>query len=279
MYTTLISAAQLAQQDRAHCIVLDCRFQLDNADYGHAAYEQGHIPDARYLHLDYHLSGSKNGRNGRHPLPDGQRLAVDLGAIGVDADMQVVAYDDGSGQYAARAWWLLRWLGHEKVAVLDGGLAAWKAAGLPLDQAAPARNSRRFAIRAALQQTVDADAVQANLEQQSFTVVDARSADRFRGVGETIDPVGGHIPGAANRFFMNNLTAEQHYKPAAQLRAEWEALLGEGFDPAAIVHQCGSGVTACQNLLAMEIAGFHGSRLYPGSWSEWCSDPARPVER
>lgn len=279
MYTTLITPEQLSSLPPAEVVVLDCRFQLDNPDYGHAAYEQGHLPGAHYLHLDYHLSSSKNGRNGRHPLPDGQRLAVDLGAIGVDAATQVVAYDDGPSQYAARAWWLLRWLGHDKAAVLDGGLKAWLAAGLPLDQAPPARRSRRFAIRPSLAATVDADAVLANLQTQAFTVVDARSNERFHGVGETIDPVGGHIPGAANRFFMNNLDAEQRYKPAAQLRAEWEALLGQGFDPAAIVHQCGSGVTACHNLLAMEIAGLPGSRLYPGSWSEWCSDPARPVAR
>ena len=279
MYTTLISPAQLAGLPAERLVVLDCRFQLDQPDYGHAAYSAAHIPGAHYLHLDYHLSGSKNGHNGRHPLPDGQRLAVDLGAIGVDEDTQVVAYDDGAGQYAARAWWLLRWLGHEKVAVLDGGFAAWRDGGGAVDAETPQRRSCRFAIRPPLQQTVDAGAVQANLAIRDFTVVDARSAERFRGVGETIDPVAGHIPGAANRFFMNNLDAGQRYKPAAQLRAEWEALLGAGFDPAAIVHQCGSGVTACQNLLAMEIAGFAGSRLYPGSWSEWCSDPARPVER
>ncbi|KJH69126.1 sulfurtransferase [Chromobacterium violaceum] len=278
MYTTLISCRQLMEAPAESLIVLDCRFQLDNPDYGHAAYEQGHIPGAHYLHLDYHLSGSKNGQNGRHPLPDGQRLAVDLGALGVGENTQVVAYDDGTGQYAARAWWLLRWLGHDKVAVLDGGFAAWKAAGGAVDAEPPQRRPCRFSIRRPLQATVDAGAVQANLDEKTFTVVDARSPERFRGVGETIDPVGGHIPGAVNRFFMDNLDAGR-YKPAARLRAEWEALLGEGFDPAAIVHQCGSGVTACHNLLAMEIAGLPGSRLYPGSWSEWCSDPARPVAR
>ncbi|AUH52759.1 sulfurtransferase [Chromobacterium sp. ATCC 53434] len=279
MYATLITPEQLAGLDADRLVLLDCRFQLDNPDYGHAAYEQGHLPGAHYLHLDYHLSGSKNGRNGRHPLPDGQRLAVDLGAIGVDEHAQVVAYDDGGGQYAARAWWLLRWLGHENAAVLDGGLTAWKAAGFAVDTEPPGRRSRRFAIRQPLVGAVDADAVLANLDTPSFTVVDARSAERFRGVGETVDPVAGHIPGAANRFFMSNLDGDQRFKPAAQLRAEWEAQLGAGFDPAAIVHQCGSGVTACHNLLSMEIAGYAGSRLYPGSWSEWCSDPERPVAR
>ncbi|AXE30230.1 sulfurtransferase [Chromobacterium phragmitis] len=279
MYTTLISPRQLMDAPGESLIVLDCRFQLDDPDYGHAAYERGHIPGAHYLHLDYHLSGSKNGQNGRHPLPDGQRLAVDLGALGVGEGTQVVAYDDGTGQYAARAWWLLRWLGHGKVAVLDGGIAAWLAAGGPLSQEKPQRRPCRYVMRQGLQRPLEAADVLANLDDKRFTVVDARSPQRFRGIGETIDPVGGHIPGAANRFFMDNLTAEQHYKPAEQLRAEWEALLGEGFDPAAVVHQCGSGVTACHNLLSMEIAGFRGSRLYPGSWSEWCSDPSRPVER
>nr|WP_199066771.1 sulfurtransferase [Chromobacterium sp. ASV5] len=277
MYTTLITCSQLMAAPSDSLIVLDCRFQLDNPDYGHAAYDAGHLPGAHYLHLDYHLSGSKNGGNGRHPLPDGQRLAVDLGAIGVQPDSQVVIYDDGVGQYAARAWWLLRWLGHGKAAVLDGGLAAWKQAGGALSVEAPHRQPRRFSIRAALAQTVDANAVLANLDAPTFTVVDARSHERFRGIGETLDPVAGHIPGAANRFFMDNLTPAQRFKTPAQLRAEWQALLGEGFDPARIVHQCGSGVTACHNLLAMEIAGLPGSRLYPGSWSEWCSDPARPV--
>ncbi|QEL57521.1 sulfurtransferase [Chromobacterium paludis] len=279
MYRTLIRAEELLALPPEQRVLLDCRYQLDNPDYGHAAYEQGHIPGAHYLHLDYHLSGSKNGHNGRHPLPDGQRLAVDLGALGVGESTQVIAYDDGSGQYAARAWWLLRWLGHGKVAVLDGGLSAWLAAGGAIDQEAPQRRPCRFTMHQGLQRPLDVTDILANLDDKRFTVVDARSPQRFRGIGETIDPVGGHIPGAANRFFMDNLTADQHYKPAAQLREEWQALLGEGFDPAAIVHQCGSGVTACQNLLSMEIAGFAGSRLYPGSWSEWCSDPARPVER
>ncbi|MCD5363342.1 sulfurtransferase [Chromobacterium aquaticum] len=278
MYQTLISAEQLATLPDENLVILDCRFRLEQPDYGLAAYEAGHLPGAHYLHLDYHLSGSKTGDNGRHPLPDGSRLAVDLGAIGVTPGTQVVAYDDMAGQYAARAWWLLRWLGHPAVAVLDGGIAAWSQAGHALSSEAGQRRPCRFSVRAPLVDSVDAAAVLTNIEQPAFTVVDARSAERFRGEGETLDPVGGHIPGAANRFFMHNVDAENRFKSAQQLRAEWQALLGE-FDPASIVHQCGSGVTACHNLLAMSHAGFAGSRLYPGSWSEWCSDPARPVER
>lgn len=278
MHQTLISAEQLAALPAERLVILDCRFRLEQADYGLTVYEAGHLPNAHYLNLEYHLSGSKTGDNGRHPLPDGSRLAVDFGAIGITPDTQVVAYDDDAGQYAARAWWLLRWLGHSAVAVLDGGIQAWTRAGYALDKQAAERRPCRFSIRPALEDTVDASAVLANIEQAAFTVVDARSAERYRGEGETLDPVGGHIPGAANRFFMHNVDADNRFKPVEQLRAEWLAVLGDA-DPTSIVHQCGSGVTACHNLLAMRHAGFEGARLYPGSWSEWCSDPTRPVAR
>ncbi len=279
MYTTLISASQLADLPAEDVVILDCRFQLANPDYGLAAYQAGHIHGAIYMNLDYHLSGVKTGDNGRHPLPDGQRLAVDLGAAGISAETQVVCYDDAGGMYAARAWWLLRWLGHEAVAVLDGGFQAWQAAGLSIDSDKERRMPRRFPVRTPLAETVDAQQVLANIETPDFTVVDARSPERFRGEGETLDPVAGHIPGAANRFYMNNLDQQGRFKTAEQLKTEWTDALGAAFDPAAIVHQCGSGVTACHNLLAMEHAGLAGSRLYPGSWSEWCSDSTRPVAR
>ncbi|QBJ77662.1 MULTISPECIES: sulfurtransferase [Aquitalea] len=278
MYTTLISPAQLQTLDPEHTVILDCRFQLTDPEYGSHAYEAGHIPGALYLNLDYHLSGVKTGSNGRHPLPDGQRLAVDLGAAGITADVQVVCYDDAGGMYAARAWMLLRWLGHAAVAVLDGGIQAWQQAGATLETDKKRHMPRRFPVKASLIETVDADQVLANLEEQDFVVVDARSPERFRGEGETMDPVGGHIPGARNRFFQHNLDGNGRFKDPATLRSEWEAVLA-GISPEEIVHQCGSGVTACHNLLAMEHAGLTGSRLYPGSWSEWCSDPERPVAR
>ncbi|WP_199103027.1 sulfurtransferase [Aquitalea sp. ASV11] len=278
MYTTLISPAQLQTLDPEHTVILDCRFQLTDPEYGSHAYEAGHIPGALYLNLDYHLSGVKTGSNGRHPLPDGQRLAVDLGAAGITADVQVVCYDDAGGMYAARAWMLLRWLGHAAVAVLDGGIQAWQQAGATLETDKKRHMPRRFPVKASLIETVDADQVLANLEEQDFVVVDARSPERFRGEGETMDPVGGHIPGARNRFFQHNLDGNGRFKDPATLRSEWEAVLA-GTSPEEIVHQCGSGVTACHNLLAMEHAGLTGSRLYPGSWSEWCSDPERPVAR
>ena len=278
MYTTLISPAQLQTLDPEHTVILDCRFQLTDPEYGSHAYEAGHIPGALYLNLDYHLSGVKTGSNGRHPLPDGQRLAVDLGAAGITADVQVVCYDDAGGMYAARAWMLLRWLGHAAVAVLDGGIQAWQQAGATLETDKKRHMPRRFPVKASLIETVDADQVLANLEEQDFVVVDARSPERFHGEGETMDPVGGHIPGARNRFFQHNLDGNGRFKDPATLRSEWEAVLA-GISPEEIVHQCGSGVTACHNLLAMEHAGLTGSRLYPGSWSEWCSDPERPVAR
>ncbi|RXZ44558.1 sulfurtransferase [Crenobacter cavernae] len=278
MYRTLISADELMALPADDVVIVDCRFKLADPDWGHTAYAAGHLPGAHYLHLDYHLSGAKTGQNGRHPLPDAERLAVSLGALGVAPDTQIVAYDDAGGMFAARLWWLARWLGHEAVAVLDGGIPAWQTAGgdLSAEEAKAARLPSRFKIRASLAPTVDAAGVLANLDAPRFAVVDARAADRFRGENETMDPVGGHIPGALNRPFALNLDAEGHFKAPGVLAADWQAVLG-GRPATDIVHQCGSGVTACHNLLAMEHAGLAGSRLYPGSWSEWCADPARPV--
>ncbi|MCL6263963.1 sulfurtransferase [Craterilacuibacter sp. RT1T] len=276
MYTTLISARDLAALPADTTAVLDCRFQLADPAYGERAYLAGHVPGAHYLHLDTDLSGSKSGRNGRHPLPDSHLLAQKLGLLGIGADSQVVVYDDAGGMFAARAWFLLRLLGHRAVAVLDGGVGAWLRAGGVLSSALSPSTLRPFMSSPALTQVVDAAAVLANLAAPVFAVVDARSPERFRGEGETLDPVGGHIPAALNRFFQANLGVDGCFKPAAELAAEWQALLG-GRLASEVVHQCGSGVTACVNLLAMEYAGLAGSRLYPGSWSEWCSDPARPV--
>ncbi|MBP7582025.1 MAG: sulfurtransferase, partial [Vogesella sp.] len=199
MYHTLISAADLLQQDTTELVLLDCRFQLADPSYGPTVYEAGHLPGAHYLHLDYHLSGAKNGNNGRHPLPDGQRLAVNFGALGIGPNTQVVTYDDAGGMYAARAWWLLRWLGHEAVAVLDGGFQAWQAAGGTVTTDAPEKNSTRFVMRPALEQLFDVDMVAANLDKAERVLIDARAPDRFAGQNETLDPVAGHIPGARNR--------------------------------------------------------------------------------
>ena len=278
MYQTIISVAEFIQQRDPSWVVLDCRFSLDNPQRGEQAWRDGHLPGAHYLNLDYHLSGSKTGSNGRHPLPDRQRLAVDLGARGISADTQVITHDDSGNQFAARAWWLLRWLGHENVAVLDGGMPAWLAAGGALDTGDAPRHTCRFPMRAARMDTVSMTDVLDNLSARQYTIVDARSPERFAGQGETLDSVAGHIPGAINRFFRSNLQDDGCFRPADSLRADWLALLGKAnADGQNIIHQCGSGVTACVNLLSMEIAGLHGSRLYPGSWSEWCSQPDMPV--
>lgn len=275
-YRTLISPADLA----AHVAdprwrIFDCRHDLTDAQAGERAYREAHIPEARFLHLDRDLSGAKTGKNGRHPLPDPATLSQRLARDGVSNNTQVVAYDDSGGMFAARLWWLLRWLGHPDVAVLDGGLSAWRKGGLPVTDIIPATSPARFSWKLS-QPTADVDYVQAHLSREEMLVVDARAPDRFRGENETLDPVGGHLPSAVNRFFKDNLDADGRFKSAAQLKQEWQALL-KNIPSAAVVSQCGSGVTACHNLLALEVAGLSGAALYPGSWSEWCSDPARPI--
>ena len=259
--------------------VFDCRHDLAQTEYGAQAYAKGHIPGAQFLHLDRDLSGSANGGNGRHPLPDPAVLTRKLSQCGVGAGTQVVAYDNEGGIFAARLWWLLRWLGHPRVALLDGGLAGWKRNKLPLEDGAPLIAPADFVARpgGGAAAPVDAAFVLAHLDKPDMLIVDARSPERFRGENETLDPVGGHIPGAINRFYFDNLDDDGcYFKPAAELRGEFETLL-RGQDARNVVQQCGSGVTACHNLLAMELAGLRGSRLYAGSWSEWCADSARPV--
>ena len=275
-YTTLVNVATLA----AHLgdpdwLVVDVRHQLSDTGYGERVYGEAHIPGAAFLHCDRDLSGPMTGSNGRHPLPDPDKLAARLGEIGIGPRTQVVVYDDAQGMIAGRLWLLLRWLGHDRVALLDGGLQAWQAAGKPLTQAPPAVRSAVFVAKVR-DCMVDAGYVQSFLATSRMHLVDARSADRFRGENETLDPVGGHIPGAVNRFFRDNLQVDGCFKPAAELRAEWLAVLA-GSPPEQVVHLCGSGVSACLCMLAMEIAGLPGSRLYAGSWSEWCADRERPV--
>jgi thiosulfate/3-mercaptopyruvate sulfurtransferase len=279
MYTTLISAPQLAAHiDDPRFVVVDCRHDLMNLAAGREGYAIGHLPNAVFADIESDLSGPRRDADGvfrgRHPLPDRAMLLETLRGWGIDDDTQVVAYDAHGGMFAARLWWLLRWLGHPAVAVLDGGLAAWQSNRLPLSTEAARIRRGAISDRAPLVQTVSADEMLANLGSGARTVVDARSPDRFRGENETIDPVGGHIPGAKNRFFKDNLQADGRFKAPVQLKAEFAPLLD---DPAKAIMQCGSGVTACHNLLALELAGMPGAALYPGSWSEWCADPSRPV--
>lgn len=275
-WTTLVDAATLAAHlDDPAWRVVDVRHQLADTAYGERVYAESHLPGAAFLHCDRDLSGPLTGSNGRHPLPAPERLAARLGEIGIGPQTQVVVYDDAQGMIAGRLWWLLRWLGHDAVAVLDGGLQAWQAANGALTAELPRRRPASFVAKVR-DTLVDADHVQAFLQTSRMHLIDARSPDRYRGENETIDPVGGHIPGAVNRFFRDNLQADGRFKPAAALRAEWLAVLA-GALPEQVVHQCGSGVSACHNLLAMEIAGLPGSRLYAGSWSEWCADCRRPV--
>ena len=279
MTMTLISAAELAERlGGADLRVFDVRHDLMNHAAGRQAYEAGHIAGARYLDHETELAAPRTGKNGRHPLPSRAEFGALMAAHGVTPQTLVVAYDASGGMYAAHLWWMLRWLGHERVAVLDGGWQAWTAAGLPVstEPGVAARPGQPVEPGASLDATVDAATVLANIAQPAFTVIDARAANRYRGEVEPMDPVAGHIPGALNRPNGENLRTDGRFKAPEQLRAEFTALLA-GRDPAAIVHQCGSGITACHNLLSMEIAGLSGSRLYPGSWSEWCSDPSRPV--
>lgn len=282
-HRTLISAQALAARLSAGTptVVIDARFDLGQPAAGQTAYVAGHVPGARYAHLDTDLSGSKSGTNGRHPLPDRAAFAAWAGAQGIAPGVQVVAYDDQGGAYAARLWWMLRWLGHDAVAVLDGGFSAWRAAGGAVDAAAagvPAPSAAYPAAYPATAEpampTLDAAALLAQLGR--VRLVDARAGERFRGEVEPLDPVAGHIPGATLRCFKDNLQADGRFKPSEVLHAEFAAW---GTPAAEVVHQCGSGVTACHNLLAMAHAGLPGSRLYPGSWSEWCADPSRPVAR
>lgn len=275
-FTTLVDVATLAAHvDAADWCVVDVRHQLSDTGYGERAYAEGHIPGAVFLHCDRDLSGPMSGGNGRHPWPERERLAARLGEVGIGPQTQVVVYDDAQGMIAGRLWVLLRWLGHDRVAVLDGGLQAWLAAGGAMTALPPSVHAVAFEANEG-DGPVTANEVLERLGTPGMRLVDARSPDRFRGENETIDPVGGHIPGAVNRFFRDNLRADGRCKPAAELRAEWLAVLA-GALPEKVVHQCGSGVSACHNMLAMEIAGLPGSRLYAGSWSEWCADPGRPV--
>ena len=274
-WTTLVPAETLSiALGRADLAIIDCRFSLLNPGAGDLAYQQGHIPGAVYAHLDRDLSDHRKHGAGRHPWPDAEDFTRRLGVWGVTPQHQVVAYDDGEGAHAARLWFLLRTLGHEKVAVLDGGWARWTALGLPVDSHVPAMASAKYAGTFDTSRLLDADQVQARLAAGDL-LLDARGPTRFRGDEEPIDRIGGHVPGAQNRPYTVNLS-DGRFKPPVQLAEEFRGTLGP-HQPDHTIVMCGSGVTACHHLLAMERAGLRGAKLFTGSWSGWISDPTRPV--
>ena len=278
MRSPLINTEQLARDiDHPSCVVVDTRHDLANPQWGREAYSSGHLPGALYFSIDHDLAAAKTGKNGRHPLPTPDAFAKTLGEKGIDRNTKVVIYDQGSAMFVGRFWWMLRWLGHEEVYVLDGGYARWIQEGRPVDTAIPAREPREYiaaprdSMRISMLDTRNA------ISSPEMRIIDARAPERFRGEVEPIDPVAGHIPGAINRPFSQNLR-DGVFKPAAELRADFEALLA-GRDPQHVIHQCGSGVSALANMIAMEHAGLTGSKLYAGSWSEWCAHEENPVAR
>jgi thiosulfate/3-mercaptopyruvate sulfurtransferase len=278
-YTILITTHDLA----AHLhdpdwLIVDCRFSLDRPDRGREDYLRSHIPGAIYAHLNDDLSGTiVPGVTGRHPLPAIEDMARRFGAWGIDSRTQVVAYDDAGGAMAARLWWLLRWLGHDAVAVLDGGWQQWLAEDRPVKHESPRPMPRLFEPRPHPDLVVDADDVLAMINDSQRRIIDSRAADRYRGENETIDPVAGRIPGALNAPYAENLAADGRFRSPGELAARFRSLL-DG-DPSEAVFYCGSGVTAAHNLLALAHAGLGDARLYAGSWSGWITDPTRPVER
>ena len=280
----LIEAAQLKNNlaSDKDILLFDTRFDLVNPKAGYESYLDGHIPSAVYVDVDHDLAAEKNGQNGRHPLPMIEQWVKTCANLGITKDSDIIIYDNQSCMYAVRMWWMLRATGHENVRLLNGGYASWLAAGFPSEKTENQRPNTP-AASSMTETTAYKDALLAsdilnNLSNKKFVVLDARSADRFRGENETLDPVGGHIPGAINRFFKQNLDTNGQFKSADVLAKEFADLLGETRSES-IIHQCGSGITACHNMFAMELAGLKSSMIYPGSWSEWCADPARPIEK
>jgi thiosulfate/3-mercaptopyruvate sulfurtransferase len=274
MRTTLVSTHELAAHREWR--VFDCRHDLAQPALGEQQYREAHIPGALFAHLERDLSAAKTGRNGRHPLPDPAVFLAWLGRQGLQPEDQVVCYDAGNGATAARLWWMLRWIGHETAAVLDGGLAKWLAEKRPVTAEVPRFAHSEYPPRHARPSAVDVSEVEKR--RNDMLLLDARAPARYRGEHEPIDPVAGHIPGAKNRFNADNLNPDGTFKVGETLRKEFLQVLGDR-PPAEVVHYCGSGVSACHNLLAMEIAGLTGGKLYPGSWSEWSADPKRPIAR
>jgi thiosulfate/3-mercaptopyruvate sulfurtransferase len=279
-HRTLVDAQTLADALRhADWLVVDCRFDLADTGRGERHYRTGHIPGAVYAHLDRDLSGPLTHGSGRHPLPDPQRLAAWFGELGIGPETQVVAYDDAAGAMAVRLWWLLRWLGHDRVAVLDGGWAAWLDAGHPIDAGPPApRRPLPFAVRPALAQVVTTARLREQVARgaEDILLIDVRSPERFRGEQEPIDPVAGHVPGARNLPLTRNVDSDGRFRTPTELDALYRGVIGSR-PPGEVAVMCGSGVTACHALLAMELAGLSGACLYAGSWSEWIQDPDAPI--
>ncbi|HXF77773.1 MAG TPA: sulfurtransferase [Usitatibacter sp.] len=277
METILVSTAELEKHlGDPGWIVFDTRHDMGDVEKGRRAYAEGHIPGAYFLHVDDDLSGAKTGKNGRHPLPDLATFAARIEASGVTPATQVVVYDDLGGNFAVRLWWMLRWLGHERAALLDGGYPLWEKEKRPVTKEVPAPRRGDFKARPHLGDVVDTPFIERFREDPSIRLVDARAPERFAGLKEPIDPVAGHIPGAVNRFWQKNLGPDGRFKAPEQLKREYAEFLAES-KPEQVVHMCGSGVTACHNMFAMALAGIAQGRLYVGSWSEWVADRSRPV--
>jgi thiosulfate/3-mercaptopyruvate sulfurtransferase len=284
-FTTLIGAALLRDQlDKPDVVIIDCRFDLADPEGGRLSFLQGHIPGARYADLNRDLSAPISTTSGRHPLPAPADFAATLQRLGIGGATQVIAYDASGGAFAARAWWLLRWMGHDAVAVLDGGIKAWIGIGGRLESGEaealpsqpPGNDGHVPQVNAAA--VIDATGVAARLQDPGFLLIDARAPERFAGSVEPIDSVAGHVEGAVNQPFSANLGADGRFLPPAELRRLWQQRLG-GRKPEQVAAMCGSGVTACHNLLSLELAGLSGAKLYAGSWSEWIRDPTRPIAR
>ncbi len=276
-FTTLLTPTELAHPlTDSQWAIVDCRFDLAKPDWGEAHYRASHIPGAVYAHLDRDLSGPKTGTNGRHPLPDMNQFRIRLGQWGIDSHTQVVVYDQHNGMWASRLWWLLKYLGHEAVAVLEGGFAQWLKENQPTQAGDERRPPATFVGEPREALRVTAAVVEQLRANPAYRLIDSRAPERYRGEVESLDPVAGHIPGAVNLFHLSNVNPDGTFLAPDVLRARFAALLGET-PPANAITYCGSGVTAAHNLLAMEVAGLTGARLYAGSWSEWCSDPARPT--
>lgn len=276
MHSTLVSTAELAAH-LSNWTVIDCRFDLRDEAAGRRAYLTSHIAGAAYASLSDDLSAPLTGTNGRHPLPTVEAMEAVFSRLGIGRQSQVVAYDADSGMYASRLWWMLRYLGHDAVAVLDGGWAAWLRESRPVSAGEERHPPQSFTAAVRPQMRVDVESLAALVAAGATRLVDARAPERYEGRTEPIDRVAGHIPGAINHFFKQNMTPDDTMRPAEELRADLAAVVGNR-SPEDVVMYCGSGVTACQNLLALEHAGIRGVRLYPGSWSEWSAEPGRPVE-
>ena len=278
MHTTLISTDLVAEHlVDSSWLIVDCRYNLNDEGWGQGEYEAAHIPGAVFVDVAHDLAAERSGSNGRHPLPTVEAMAATFERLGVADNIQVVAYDQDAGAFASRLWWMLRYLGHDAVAVLDGGFAKWTRERRPVRGGRETRQPARLTARLRPEMRVTVDETLAHLGDPSVLLVDARSPDRYAGKPDPLDRIYGHIPGARNRYYRHNVTEAGTMRSASELKADFEKVLADT-PPNHAVMYCGSGITACHNLLAMEQAGLHGARLFAGSWSEWESDPKRPVE-